>query len=141
MNDSTRIFTGGCLCGAVTYEIDGPLRDVVACHCGQCRKTSGHHVAATQGKSAGLRITGDERITWFRSSDTAQRGFCAVCGSQLFWQRFDDDNVSIFAGSLNQPTGLRTVSHIHADSAGDYYTIDDGLPQMSQAALRPVVWA
>ncbi|HGG64526.1 MAG TPA: GFA family protein, partial [Rhodobacteraceae bacterium] len=37
--------TGGCLCGAVTYVVNGPLRDVIACHCTQCRKSSGHHVA------------------------------------------------------------------------------------------------
>ncbi len=41
------IKTGGCLCGQVTYKINGPLRPVIACHCKQCRKSSGHHVAAT----------------------------------------------------------------------------------------------
>ena len=39
--------TGSCLCGAVKYRLMGSLRPVVACHCGQCQKTSGHHVAAT----------------------------------------------------------------------------------------------
>ncbi|WP_442475962.1 GFA family protein [Roseovarius litorisediminis] len=39
---------GSCQCGAVRYEVAGPLRQVVGCHCSQCRKTSGHYVAATQ---------------------------------------------------------------------------------------------
>ena len=38
---------GSCLCGGVEYELHGPLRDVLACHCIQCRKTSGHYWAAT----------------------------------------------------------------------------------------------
>ena len=41
---------GRCLCGAVNYRVDGPLRPVVACHCGQCQRTSGHFVAATSGR-------------------------------------------------------------------------------------------
>ena len=58
-----RTTRGGCLCGAVTYELAGELRPVVACHCNQCRKTSGHYVAATQVPSSRARITGDTRFT------------------------------------------------------------------------------
>lgn len=137
MTDENRTYAGGCLCGAVRYEIDGPLRDVVGCHCGQCRKTSGHHVAATQGRRDRFRLLNDEGLSWYRSSDVAERAFCGVCGSNLFWQRHEDDRISIFAGSLDQPTGLRMVSHIHAESKGDYYDIADGLPQIAQAALKP----
>ena len=39
--------TGGCLCGGVRYAVTGPLRDIIACHCEQCRRSSGHFVAAT----------------------------------------------------------------------------------------------
>ena len=42
--------TGGCLCGAVRYRVAGPLRDVVACHCAQCRRSSGHFAAATAAR-------------------------------------------------------------------------------------------
>ena len=55
MNE-TATHTGGCLCGGVRYEVDGPLRDVVACHCSQCRRTSGHFVAATRAPTARLRL-------------------------------------------------------------------------------------
>ncbi len=48
--------TGGCLCGAVRYELQGRLRAVVACHCGQCRRTSGHYVAATAVRHDRLRL-------------------------------------------------------------------------------------
>jgi len=49
---------GRCLCGAVRYELRGPLRPVVACHCNMCRRTSGHFAAATAA-----RRKGGERIT------------------------------------------------------------------------------
>ena len=118
--------TGGCLCGAVTYTVDGPLRPVVACHCQQCRKSSGHHVAATSAVRGKISITGE--VTWFQSSETARRGFCAVCGSNLFWDG-GGENLSIFAGTLDGVTGLQTIGHIYVADKGDYYEISDGLPQ------------
>jgi len=51
--------SGSCLCGAVTYQVSGALRPVVACHCSQCRKASGHHVAATSAARADVAIVGD----------------------------------------------------------------------------------
>ena len=118
--------TGGCLCGAIRYDVDGPLRPVVNCHCRQCRKTSGHHVAATSAAREHIRISG--AVTWYQSSDTARRGFCAICGSNLFWDGAGD-NLSIFAGSLDGETGQKTAGHIYVADKGDYYEITDGLPQ------------
>ena len=113
---------GRCLCGAVTYEVAGPLRPVCACHCNQCRKTSGHYVAATRANSADLTISG-EGLKWFRSSETAERGFCGTCGSNLFWRRLAGDKTSIFAGTLDDPTGLVMQNQIHTETAGDYYEL------------------
>ena len=121
--------TGGCLCGAVTYKIKGPLRPVIACHCVQCRKTSGHHVAATSVARNKIKITGE--VTWFQSSKTARRGFCGTCGSNLFWDGAGE-NMSIFAGTIDGETGLETVGHIYCANKGDYYEICDDLPQAAQ---------
>ncbi|MEL6677848.1 MAG: GFA family protein [Pseudomonadota bacterium] len=118
--------TGGCLCGAVTYEVAGPLRDVIACHCSQCRKTSGHHVAATSAELATIAVAG--AVTWYGSSAGAERGFCPVCGSNLFWREVDGDRMSIFAGTLDGATGLRTAGHIFAADKSDYYEINDDAP-------------
>ena len=117
---------GSCLCGAVRYQVTGPLRPVVACHCVQCRKTSGHFVAATSALRADVTIDG--KVTWFHASDTARRGFCGTCGSSLFWDG-PGVNISIHAGTLDGPTGLKTVGHIYCADKGDYYDIKDGLPQ------------
>ncbi len=115
--------TGGCLCGAVTYSIDGPMRDVVACHCGQCRKTSGHYVSATAVRAEHLTVTEDGALRWFRSSQAAERGFCGICGSSLFWRRLGGDEVSVMAGGLDGPTGLTIATHIFVADAGDYYDV------------------
>ncbi len=121
--------TGGCLCGAVTYRVTGPLRSVVACHCQQCRKSSGHHVAATSCARDDIEISGE--VTWYQSSDTARRGFCGICGSNLFWDGAGV-NLSIFAGTVNGPTGLQIAGHIYCADKGDYYEICDNLPMADQ---------
>ena len=128
----TELHTGGCLCGAVRYTVTGPIRDVVACHCTQCRRQSGHHVAATRAPRDAVQIDGGEAITWYAASDEARRGFCRNCGSQLFWEANDAVKLSIFAGTLDDPTGLRLARHIFVADKADYYEIGDGLPQFPQ---------
>lgn len=124
-----RASAGGCLCGAVRYEVRGPLRAVIACHCRQCQRSSGHFVAATAARRRDLHLSGEENLSWYRSSARAERAFCRRCGSNLFWRRRDDETVSIMAGTLDRPTGLRLSEHIFTESAGDYYEITDGLPR------------
>lgn len=124
---------GSCLCGAVTYEVTGPLRSVVACHCIQCRKSSGHHVAATQAPRDNVTIHGI-RLKWYRSSDNAERGFCSACGSNLFWRALDAPTISIMAGSIDGPTGLKLESQLYTEFAGDYYDVPD-VPEIDQSEL------
>jgi len=128
-----RITKGGCLCGGVTYTLHGALRGVVVCHCHQCRKSSGHYAAATQTLADKVEIAGD-KLRWFRSSEEAERGFCSVCGSNLFWRRRGNPHISIFAGTIDGETGLRMESQLYPESAGDYYTLPD-VPVLDQASL------
>ena len=121
--------TGGCLCGAVRYQVHGQLRPVVYCHCSQCRKTSGNFVGATACKAEHLLMLADETLCWYDSSDEADRGFCARCGSNLFYRPAHGRHVAIFAGTIDLPTGLKAARHIFVDSAADYITLGDGLPQ------------
>ncbi len=123
------IATGGCLCGAVSYDVTGPLRPVVACHCTQCRKTSGHHVAATSAPRDTVTIRGN--VTWYVSSPNARRGFCGICGANLFWDG-PGGNLSIFAGTFDGDPGVQLIGHIFCADKGAYYTINDGLPQAVQ---------
>ncbi len=120
---------GGCLCGAVRYEVRGALRPVVNCHCTLCRRTSGHFAAFTAARSEDLVLIESEGLRWYQASARARRGFCEICGSSLFWELASGERVSIAAGTLDSPTGLETVVHVFVEDAGDYYEIGDGLPQ------------
>jgi len=125
------ISTGGCLCGGVRYSVRGALRDVIACHCSQCRRTSGHFVAATGAESDRVTFEKDETLVWFASSDTAERGFCGRCGGNLFWRPLRDERgwLSIMAGTLDPPTQLKLKQHIFVADKSDYYDITDGAEQ------------
>ena len=67
-------------------------------------------------------------MTWFQSSDTARRGFCGRCGSNLFWDGAGE-SLSIFAGSIDGATGLQIAGHIFCDFKGDYYDSPADMPQ------------
>lgn len=121
--------TGRCLCGAVRYAVNGPLRPVSYCHCSQCRRTSGHYVAATACAASDLDLLHEEGLRWYRSSPGAERGFCSECGSSLFWRPDHGRHISIMAGTIDAPTGLEAEEHIFVSDASDYYVLGDGLPQ------------
>lgn len=121
--------TGGCLCGAVRYETTGPLRDVVYCHCSQCRRQTGLYYAATSVPRQGFRLTVEEGLAWYAASEHAKRGFCSRCGSVLFWRAEVGTQIAILAGSLDDPSQLKSASHICTEGRATFYTLDDGLPQ------------
>ena len=124
--------TGRCLCGAVAYEVRGPLRDVLICHCQECRRWHGHFSASSAAAKEDLVLLERRGLRWVaspRSEAGARRGFCAECGSSLFWDAPGRATISIAAGTLDAATGLRVVSHWYVSQAGDYYDVpDDGLP-------------
>ena len=136
MNVASPRATGGCLCGAVRFEIHGPLRDVVNCHCGQCRRSHGHYAAYSAAARGDVVVTEGGGIKWYQSSAIARRGFCTQCGSSLFWEPADDDHTAVAAGSLDPPTGLKTVGNIFTDDAGDYYDIADDI-ENRPGTMRP----
>ncbi len=127
---SDEIRTGGCLCGNVHYTVRGPMRSVSLCHCGQCRKTSGHVWGSAVAPRAAVAVTGD--VTWYRSSDAAERGFCARCGASLFWRMDGEETQSVSLGSMDAPTGLTLEKHIWVAHKGDYYGILGDLPQRAE---------
>lgn len=118
---------GSCLCGQITFTVDGPMRAVVFCHCQQCRKTSGHYVAATSAPRDKITISGN--VSWYHASDDARRGFCATCGSSVFWDRHKANYLSIHAGVLDGDTELYAKGHIFCADKGDYYELSDELPK------------
>jgi hypothetical protein len=101
--------------------VTGELRDVEVCHCSRCRRTHGHVGAYTACAASDLALVSEETLRWYESDGRA-RGFCSRCGASVFWRADGRDTVSITAGTLDEPTGLRTIAQIYTDSRGDYYS-------------------
>lgn len=120
---------GSCLCGAVGFEVAGPLSPPDACHCTQCRRQSGHYWASTDVPRDALTLRGEDKVSWYQSSDRVRRGFCATCGSVLFWERAGWDKIGIAMGAFDLPTATQLHVHIFVADKGDYYEIGDGVPQ------------
>ncbi len=118
---------GSCLCGDITFQVRGTPKGASACHCGQCRKQSGHVWSSAYVPEADLTIRGE--VTWYAASPAARRGFCGRCGAFLFWTAHDEDQVSFALGAIDGPTGLRLEKHIFTAEKGDYYDIADGVVQ------------
>ena len=137
MSSSTSIkkhvYTGSCLCGGIRYTINGKLRDVINCHCSLCRKFHGHYGAYTAVKKSSLSIAQNNLLAWYRGmNNDARRGFCVICGSSLFWELEASDKISVAAGTLDQPTGLRTTTEIYVLDKADYYQLNPQLEKFER---------
>jgi hypothetical protein len=108
---------GSCLCGAVTVRANVGGH-VGACHCGMCRRWGGAPMMAVPCSE--VEITGGE-VRRFRSSDWAERGFCAACGTHLFFQFLPTDGYHMPAGLFDQQSGLDFDHEIYIDRKPDWY--------------------
>jgi hypothetical protein len=126
-----------CLCGAVTFEVAGELPGPDACHCTSCRKHSGHVFASTDVPRSAVTIRGQDRLSWYQSSERARRGFCSTCGSSLLWDPLDRDWIGIAMGAFDGPTQTRLHVHIFVAEKGDYYDIADGVDQFDKVPPPP----
>lgn len=121
--------SGSCLCGAVTFQVEGELNPPDACHCSRCRKQSGHFWASTDLPRSAVTVHGAEHVTWYQASEKVRRGFCRTCGAALFWDPVFKETLAIAMGAFDTPTNTKLALHIHVESKGDYYELGDGVPQ------------
>jgi hypothetical protein len=116
----------------VRYEVRGPLRDVLLCHCEECRRWHGNFAADTACEKTELVLLDHRGLRWIdspRSDAHARRGFCGQCGSSLFWDPPGRETISIAAGTLDDASGLKPIAHWYTSQVGGYYELpDDGLP-------------
>jgi hypothetical protein len=123
--------TGGCLCGAVRYEVAEPLAAIQLCHCGQCRKAQGSAFAANMPVSAEAfrLLRGEDELREYRASPDKRRVFCGACGSPIYSQRLDMPEVlRLRVGGLDDDTGLTVGFHIQAAFRAEWCPINDDLP-------------
>lgn len=125
--------TGGCLCGAVRFTATLPSRALTVCWCTQClRQNSGPLVTAADAEA--WQITGE--VAAFRASDHASRGFCAACGSTIFWQE-DGDGPAFALGALDARDGYRVARTVHEDTRPDGLSALFGAMPTSPDATTP----
>ena len=134
-DDDLNILNGGCLCGQVQYQITGPRRNIINCHCENCRRTHGHVSAYTSVDKKDLVMISQQSLKWYHDhSPDTYRGFCEQCGASLFWDARDGNNkMAISAGTLDSGHGLKTIGHVYVSEAGSYYEIYDDLPRFEHS--------
>lgn len=128
--------SGGCLCGQVRYRVVGHCRHIINCHCDNCRRTHGHVAAYTSVDKNDLVLLVRESLKWYHDeSPNTYRGFCGNCGASLFWDAADSSHkLCVAAGTLDCGHGLKTIGHIYVSEAGEYYQIEDKLPQFEASS-------
>jgi hypothetical protein len=115
--------TGRCLCGAVTLHANVDEK-VGACHCDLCRGWGGGPLFALDGGSQ-LQIEGEEHVACYASSERAERGFCARCGSHLFIRVRGSGRLVLPAGLFPLDAELRFDHQIFIDKKPGFYTFAD----------------
>ncbi len=133
-SESTR--TGSCLCGAVKFEVTVPEPKFSICHCAMCRKLSGGPLMSVHSEGD-IRFSEEKGMTWYRSSDWAERGFCGKCGTSLFWRLADPKTpmLEISLEALDDIEDITLERHIYIDSKPDRYEFKDDKPRITEAEL------
>ena len=122
---------GSCLCGAVRYEVRGPIGRIVHCHCSMCRKSSGAaFVSWSRVSAADFVLTGRENVEFHQSSAEVRRTFCRRCGATLqYAEPAKPDHFFLAVGTLDDDPGVRPAMHIFTGSKAPWLDIADALPQ------------
>ena len=125
--------SGKCLCGAVTFTAEGVETEHHACHCGMCRRWSGGPVfaAATQG----VRFEGEDNVARYQSSDWGERGFCKVCGTNLFYHLKPTGQYMMSVGTFDDPAPFKLIGEIYTDRKPPGYAFAGNLPGMTEAEV------
>jgi hypothetical protein len=128
-------YEGGCLCGAIRFQSTAsPLRGVI-CHCSMCRKHSGAPVLAFVHFPAASFVWLNGLPARYRSSQFAERGFCAKCGSTVsMHEEVLADRIQIAIGSLDEPGRVRPDDHVWTQEQIEWFEIDDDLPRFSASS-------
>ena len=134
---------GSCLCGGVKFEIRGSKGPFELCHCNRCRKATGSAFAAglrVRGKD--LRIVqGQELIKTFEAPiidapPPYTNRFCGRCGSPVPVPSDDASWFEVPAGTLDDDPKIRPDKHIYIDFKSPWYSVGDGLPQMTKSQIH-----
>lgn len=123
-----RTMSGGCLCGSKRFSVDVTSDDACLCHCRTCQRAAGAvSVAFTTVKASALTWTQAPDV--YASSAHAHRGFCAGCGTSLFWRENDGDEVDLHVAAFDEPGFFRCTHHSGAEDILRHWLDTSGLPE------------
>ncbi len=128
--------SGGCLCNAVRFEISVPEAVFNICHCSMCRRWSAGPLMAVHCPGEPT-FTYQEGLAWYQGTDWAQRGFCARCGSSLFWRLAETPSAMTIVSveSFDSAEDLKLSRHIYIDAKPERYDFKDDCPRVTEAEL------
>ncbi|NNE23478.1 MAG: GFA family protein [Rhizobiales bacterium] len=124
---------GKCMCGAVKLSATAKKPSVVACHCDMCRRWSAGPFMAVNCQT--VTFEGQENISRIRSSNWAERGFCAKCGSNLFYHIVESSDYQIAAGLFDDQSMLRMSLQVFADCKPEFYEFSNKTKMMTGAEV------
>ncbi|MCO4842706.1 MAG: GFA family protein [Yoonia sp.] len=125
---SQQTLSGHCLCGASGFVLIGAHNWVGHCHCESCRRATSSPFTTWIGQENGTwELIGND-IRTYDSSTGRQRGFCAVCGSQMFYKSDAYPNeVHFYAALLDDPLTVTPTRQYHAEERLSWVHLSDGL--------------
>lgn len=126
---------GSCLCGAVTYEVEGTLEPIICCHCSKCRKANGSAFnTAVPIKTSDLHIlSGHDNLAEFESSPGVYRVFCQTCASPLYSRRdAQPEGLKLRIGTLDTPVEGTPSIHIFVGSRAPWDEIHGDAKQYKE---------
>jgi hypothetical protein len=130
--------SGGCLCGAVEYEVQLQEPKAHICHCHLCQKWGGSS-SITLHTTPDWTIRGENKLKWYDSSEWAQRSFCSECGTHLLFRLKDGSYHGVTAGSLKDQSGLEIGMHIFIDKKPNYYDFKDDAPRLTEQEFQDMI--
>ncbi len=123
-------WTGGCLCDALRYQVTASESENWYCHCSMCQKATGTVVSTSAiVKKTELRML-KGTAKFYRSSNSIERGFCADCGSPMFFRPIEEDWISVLSGTLDDPEVAPPMGHYGVESRVSWLNIVDDLKQL-----------
>ena len=122
------VLTGGCQCGAIRFALSAPPSKVSICHCRMCQKAGGAPFMAFAGMRQKHFAFTRRAPAIYRSSEIAERGFCALCGTPLTYRLIGRDHISVTIGSLDSPADVAPAEQIGVESALPWFAGLAALP-------------
>ena len=129
------MYQGSCLCGTIKFTLSADIKDIVYCHCSQCRKAQGSAFAtnANVGQDSFNFISGEDNLSAYDYSEEQTKFFCKTCGSPIMSKNTNNpDTVRIRLGTIESDITERPSAHIFVSSKANWEEIAGSIPQYEE---------